>query len=302
MRDAGGGGDARHHGSHVTSTALGRAAVTSGVARVIAARVELFGLSPSNSTVACASVDLFAPRHVAVGSDRHFRHLPVGGGRSVPDEGQPGSGGQHEALDGVRRDGRVDGGRRCARRRRARSAGRVQDRAAARPVASVLLRGLLEHVHARRLQRRLGGAPAAGRDRQGGDAVRRLPGPAGERRHAGRPDRLPPAGALLGVPQGVGAVVIHRLLRALQPRGDADLQVVSDAEGLHVLPHGLPDQRPRAAAERGRAGRVHGGCGGEGRPRGRLQPVRPDLHGPGAQPDGDRELAGTQQLHAPDRR
>ena len=61
---------------------------------------------------------------------------------------------------------------------------RVQDRAAGRVVAAVLLRRLLEHLHPRRHQQRLGRASAAGRDRQGDHAVRRLPGSPGERGHA----------------------------------------------------------------------------------------------------------------------
>ena len=96
-------------------------------------------------------------------------------------------------MGGVRRDGRVDGGRRCARGGGGRSAGRVQDRAAVRAVAAVLLRGLLEHVHARRVQQRLGRASAAGRDRQGRDAVRRLREREGGARHAASPiDYRPP--------------------------------------------------------------------------------------------------------------
>ena len=50
-------------------------------------------------------------------------------------------------------------------------------------------------------------------------------------------------------------------------------------------------------------GRVHRRRGRRGRRRRRrLQRLRPDLRRPGAQPDGDRQLAGAQQLRPPDRR
>ena len=68
-------------------------------------------------------------------------------------------------------------------------------------------------------------------------------------------------------------VVPDRVLRALQPRDHADLQVVPDAAEQHRVARWTTASPTRAAAERRGPGRVHGGRGGGRRRRGRLQPA-----------------------------
>ena len=123
------------------------------------------------------------------------------------------------------------------------------------------------------------------------DAVRRLPGPRrrARSRSARRSTTAQPQAYYEFLKQSV-EWFRTRVLRALQPRDHADLQVVPDAEGQHVVADGLPLERP--------------GCGGSARDgQGEFTAaavaaadaevdfsrLRPDLHRPGAQPDRDRQ-------------
>ena len=296
MRDAGGGGDERHHGPHVTVNCAGGGGVPAWPAL---RRVE-----PSSRGRTRRSAFDRSPVPVAAPPFRHLRHRRSAR-HSVPQ----------------RRDNRGAEGSMRARRWAAFAAMVVSMVVVAAPAGAAV-----DPPAACKIERPAGLWPPYFYEdywntyTHGGfnsDWVAH-PRPVGTVKAVmlfvdfpDRPasavtqdvaDRLPPAAGVLRVPQGVRA-------RGSGPRptGASTSRSRRSSSGTGcrrtARSGGWTTAPPTpAAAERGRPGRVHGGRGGGRRPRGRLQPLRPDLHRPGAQPDRDRVLAGAQQLHAPDRR